>query len=85
MNKKPLTQEQRKKYLAKLDNSNIGRALSEEFDIEIANLKEQLLDAEEMDEVKGTKKAVQAVQNIKSKIEAANRTNQARENQDEYA
>lgn len=79
-----LDQEKRKKYLAKLANNNTGKALFQEFDVEIANLKERLLEAEGIEDIKGTKEAIQAIENIKSKIQAANRTNEVNTLQGDY-
>lgn len=80
-----LDQEKRKKYLAKLNRNNIGKALFEEFDIEIENLKEALLEAESIEEVKGNKQAIQVIRNIKNKIEHAGRSQQVQDTQNEYA
>lgn len=79
-----MNQEQRKKHLAKLAKGNIGKALFQEFDVEIANLKEQLLEAETIEEVQSTKKAVQVILNLKSKINSANRSNEVNTLQSDY-
>jgi len=78
-----MDREKRKEYLAELASSNVGKALNEEFEVELTNLKEQLLEVESMDEVHGYRKAVEIIRNLQKKIGSANRST-AQEKQDEY-
>ena len=77
--------EERKKQLAKLAKGNIGKALREEFDIEIANLKEDLLNADSIEDIYGVKAAITSLRKIQSRIDNAGRVSDASAVQDEYA
>ena len=63
MNKK-----QRRKLLKKLSSSNQGEALNETIDGLIGKLKDEVLDSEDMSEVKGTKFAIEKLKSFKRKI-----------------